>query len=78
MLRVKEAKFQDSIIDEQTGALVVRFRGTGRKTGPVWEPGQFLTDLPGGFIITVYPHGAAVLCDEASATETAAIQDAAR
>lgn len=58
MLRVKEVKFLDSTIDAD-GALVMRFQATGRKTGPVWEPGQFLTDLPGGFIITVYPNGAA-------------------
>jgi hypothetical protein len=77
MLRVKEAKFEDSTIDAD-GALVCRFRATGRKTGPVWEPGQFLTGLTGGFIITVYPDGAAVLVDEADATESRAIQDAAR
>jgi hypothetical protein len=77
MLRVKEAKFEDSTVDTD-GALVMRFQATGRKTGPVWQPGQFLTDLPGGFIITVYPDGTAVLVDEADATESRAIQDAAR
>ena len=78
MLRVKEAKFEDSTVDTD-GALVMRFQSTGRKTSPViWHPGQFLTDLPGGFIITVYPDGTAVLVDEADATESRAIQDAAR
>lgn len=74
MLRVKEAKFEDSTVDSD-GALVMRFRAAA-KTGPVWHPGQFLTDLPGGFIITVYPDDTAVLCDEAVPREVVAIEPA--